>query len=176
MSQTYTTADVAKHKDAENGFWLIVENDVYDVTSKDIPSLPTMPPAARLPSRPRGGLADGRHSPRGLCIITCEEPSCRTKGLTRLTAQTSSRSTPAARRSSSGSRARTRPRHSGSTTTSTCSRSTARSSRSGRWARARSYKRGGQCQGLGRRLRSFSLRFWLERRMALGKDTESSCR
>lgn len=36
MSQTYTTADVAKHKDAENGYWLIVENDVYDVTSKAI--------------------------------------------------------------------------------------------------------------------------------------------
>lgn len=51
MSQTYTTADVAKHKDAENGFWLIVENDVYDVTSKRMPFPllfpPAMPPAAR---------------------------------------------------------------------------------------------------------------------------------
>lgn len=34
MSQTYTTADVTKHKDDENGYWLIVENDVYDVSSK----------------------------------------------------------------------------------------------------------------------------------------------
>lgn len=34
MSQTYSTAEVAKHKDEENGMWLIVENDVYDITSK----------------------------------------------------------------------------------------------------------------------------------------------
>lgn len=34
MSQQYSTADVAKHKDEENGMWLIVENDVYDVTSE----------------------------------------------------------------------------------------------------------------------------------------------
>lgn len=33
MSETYTTAEVGKHKDEANGFWLIVENDVYDVTS-----------------------------------------------------------------------------------------------------------------------------------------------
>ena len=33
MSESYTTADVQKHKDEANGFWLIVENDVYDVTS-----------------------------------------------------------------------------------------------------------------------------------------------
>ena len=32
MSESYTTADVQKHKDEANGFWLIVENDVYDVT------------------------------------------------------------------------------------------------------------------------------------------------
>ncbi|KAK0384986.1 hypothetical protein NLU13_7464 [Sarocladium strictum] len=32
MSQTYSTAEVAKHKSEADGFWLIVENDVYDVT------------------------------------------------------------------------------------------------------------------------------------------------
>ncbi|CAM1501106.1 Fc.00g102680.m01.CDS01 [Cosmosporella sp. VM-42] len=32
MAETYTTADVGKHKDEENGYWIIVENDVYDVT------------------------------------------------------------------------------------------------------------------------------------------------
>jgi hypothetical protein len=36
MSETYTTAEVQKHKDEANGFWLIVENDVYDVTSMTI--------------------------------------------------------------------------------------------------------------------------------------------
>jgi hypothetical protein len=34
MSQTHTTAEVAKHRDDANGYWLIVENDVYDVTSE----------------------------------------------------------------------------------------------------------------------------------------------
>lgn len=38
MSQTHTTAEVAKHKDDANGYWLIVENDVYDVTSEQIPT------------------------------------------------------------------------------------------------------------------------------------------
>ena len=33
MSQTHTTAEVAKHRDDANGYWLIVENDVYDVTN-----------------------------------------------------------------------------------------------------------------------------------------------
>ena len=33
MAGTYTTAEVGKHKDEANGFWLIVENDVYDVSS-----------------------------------------------------------------------------------------------------------------------------------------------
>lgn len=37
MSETYSTADVAKHRDDENGYWLIVEGDVYDVTSKQRP-------------------------------------------------------------------------------------------------------------------------------------------
>lgn len=33
MGETYTTAEVGKHKDEASGFWLIVENDVYDVSS-----------------------------------------------------------------------------------------------------------------------------------------------
>lgn len=33
-AETYSTADVGKHKDEQNGYWLIVETDVYDVTSK----------------------------------------------------------------------------------------------------------------------------------------------
>ena len=33
MAESYSTADVGKHKDEANGYWLIVENDVYDVTS-----------------------------------------------------------------------------------------------------------------------------------------------
>ena len=34
MAETYTTAEVGKHKNEEKGYWIIVENDVYDVTSK----------------------------------------------------------------------------------------------------------------------------------------------
>ena len=37
MSQTYTTAEIAKHKDDTNGYWLIVENEVYDVSSECFP-------------------------------------------------------------------------------------------------------------------------------------------
>lgn len=33
MSQTFTAAEVAKHKDDQNGYWLIVETNVYDVSS-----------------------------------------------------------------------------------------------------------------------------------------------
>ncbi|KAH7011688.1 cytochrome b5-like heme/steroid binding domain-containing protein [Ilyonectria destructans] len=32
MSEQYTAAEVGKHKSAADGFWLIVESDVYDVT------------------------------------------------------------------------------------------------------------------------------------------------
>ncbi|KAF7550982.1 hypothetical protein G7Z17_g5322 [Cylindrodendrum hubeiense] len=32
MSEKYTAAEVGKHKSADDGFWLIVESDVYDVT------------------------------------------------------------------------------------------------------------------------------------------------
>ncbi|KAL6866211.1 hypothetical protein ACO1O0_002316 [Amphichorda felina] len=32
MSQTFTAADVAKHKDEQNGYWLIVEDGVYDIS------------------------------------------------------------------------------------------------------------------------------------------------
>ena len=31
--KTFTTAEVAQHKDDANGYWLIIENDVYDVSS-----------------------------------------------------------------------------------------------------------------------------------------------
>lgn len=41
MSKTFTTADVSPHKDDSNGYWIIVENDVYDLTSK-----PTLPPGS----------------------------------------------------------------------------------------------------------------------------------
>jgi cytochrome b involved in lipid metabolism len=30
---SYSLAEVAKHKDDASGFWLVVENQVYDVTS-----------------------------------------------------------------------------------------------------------------------------------------------
>ena len=33
MSNTYTTKDVAEHKDEKNGVWIIVDSEVYDVTS-----------------------------------------------------------------------------------------------------------------------------------------------
>jgi hypothetical protein len=37
MSQSYSTAEVAKHKSEADGFWLIVEGSVYDVTSELVP-------------------------------------------------------------------------------------------------------------------------------------------
>lgn len=39
MSNQYTVADVAKHKDESNGMWIIVDSGVYDITSEH--SLPT---------------------------------------------------------------------------------------------------------------------------------------
>ncbi|KAH7148688.1 cytochrome b5-like heme/steroid binding domain-containing protein [Dactylonectria macrodidyma] len=32
MSEQYTIAEVGKHKSADDGFWLVVESNVYDVT------------------------------------------------------------------------------------------------------------------------------------------------
>jgi hypothetical protein len=32
MSQTFSVADVATHKDAESGMYIIVDENVYDVT------------------------------------------------------------------------------------------------------------------------------------------------
>ena len=40
MSKTFTTADIAKHKDDENGYWVIIETKVYDVTSNLSPLIP----------------------------------------------------------------------------------------------------------------------------------------
>ena len=34
MSKEYSPADVAPHKDEAGGYWVIIENGVYDVTSK----------------------------------------------------------------------------------------------------------------------------------------------
>lgn len=34
MSNQYTVAEVAKHKDESNGLWIIVDSGVYDITSK----------------------------------------------------------------------------------------------------------------------------------------------
>jgi cytochrome b involved in lipid metabolism len=40
MSETYTIADVQKHKTEADGIWLIVENNVYDITSTSISCAP----------------------------------------------------------------------------------------------------------------------------------------
>ena len=37
MSNQYSVADVAKHKDESNGMWIIVDNGVYDITSEQFP-------------------------------------------------------------------------------------------------------------------------------------------
>lgn len=34
MSNQYTVADVAKHKDEKEGMWIIVDSGVYDITSE----------------------------------------------------------------------------------------------------------------------------------------------
>lgn len=39
MSNQYTVADVAKHKDEKEGMWIIVDSGVYDITSEQC--LPT---------------------------------------------------------------------------------------------------------------------------------------
>lgn len=36
MAQTYSTTEVAKHKDKDAGIWIIIENDVYDVSRKSL--------------------------------------------------------------------------------------------------------------------------------------------
>ncbi|EJP64067.1 hypothetical protein ACQRIT_001000 [Beauveria bassiana] len=33
MSKTFAAAEVSKHKDKDNGLWLIIEGNVYDVTT-----------------------------------------------------------------------------------------------------------------------------------------------
>jgi hypothetical protein len=47
MSKSFTTAEVAQHKDDANGYWLIVEGDVYDVSS-EFPSLFRLPRTVEL--------------------------------------------------------------------------------------------------------------------------------
>lgn len=42
--KSFTTADVSSHKDDANGYWLIVEDGVYDVTS----AFPPPPPFLSL--------------------------------------------------------------------------------------------------------------------------------
>lgn len=37
MSETYTVSDVQKHKTEADGMWIIVENNVYDITSMFFP-------------------------------------------------------------------------------------------------------------------------------------------
>ena len=34
MSESYSTAEVAKHKDEANRMWIIVDTGVYDITGK----------------------------------------------------------------------------------------------------------------------------------------------
>jgi hypothetical protein len=48
MSESYSTAEVAKHKSDADGFWLIVENNVYDVTSESLTPNFTPTPWKRL--------------------------------------------------------------------------------------------------------------------------------
>lgn len=38
MSNQYTVADVAKHKDEKEGMWIIVDSGVYDITSEHFTS------------------------------------------------------------------------------------------------------------------------------------------
>lgn len=40
--KSFTTADVGTHNNDENGYWLIVENNVYDVTSAFFPLPPSI--------------------------------------------------------------------------------------------------------------------------------------
>ena len=47
MSKSFSTAEVAKHRDDDNGYWLIIENDVYDVSSKFTRLLPPLLRRAR---------------------------------------------------------------------------------------------------------------------------------
>lgn len=63
MSKTFTTAEVGKHKDEGNGYWIIVENDVYDLTSKCLPCailpLPAESRAAAVAPAPSATVRDG---------------------------------------------------------------------------------------------------------------------
>ncbi|RYP18943.1 hypothetical protein DL765_003621 [Monosporascus sp. GIB2] len=54
MSKTYTAKDVAEHKDEKNGgVWVIVDNGVYDVTTKSL-TAPAPRPLDFLDEHPGG--------------------------------------------------------------------------------------------------------------------------
>lgn len=59
MSKSFAPAEVSKHKDKDNGIWLIIEGNVYDVTSKYMETA-----SAARASWGRGGraLVARRHS------------------------------------------------------------------------------------------------------------------
>jgi hypothetical protein len=65
MSEKYTVADVGAHKDEASGIWIIVENDVYDVTSKCPSSLWHTAPSPHSPC-PRSKAAFRLLSPRSI--------------------------------------------------------------------------------------------------------------
>jgi hypothetical protein len=48
MSKQFTPADVASHKDASSGMYIIIDENVYDVTGLS----PFLPPPGRLPNYP----------------------------------------------------------------------------------------------------------------------------
>jgi hypothetical protein len=52
MSKTFSVADVAAHKDAENGMYIIVDENVYDVTGKIAPISPNPRSLSPIPNIP----------------------------------------------------------------------------------------------------------------------------
>lgn len=65
--KSFTTADVSSHKDDANGYWLIVEDGVYDVTSAFSPFLLArarswVQQKKKRKEKTKNGLANGRHA------------------------------------------------------------------------------------------------------------------